>query len=62
MIIAQLFQIKNKIVAIKEDEIILEGIKNYLDGLWDIPIEKSRLQSDNYNDPTLHGFQLKKYE
>ena len=48
---------KNKMVAIKEDEIILQGIRNCLDGLWVIPILKSRLQSDNYNDPTLHCFQ-----
>ena len=43
-------------VAIKEDEITLQGIRNYLYILWDIPIEKSKLQSDSYNDPTLHSF------
>ena len=50
---------KNKMLAIKKNEIILRGRRNYLDGLWDIPIEKSRLQSDNYNNPTIHGFQYK---
>jgi len=50
---------KNKMLAIKKNEIILRGRRNYLDGLWDIPIQKSRLQSDNYNDPTIHGFQYK---
>ena len=46
-------------VAIKEDEIILQGIINYLDGLWGIPIETPRMQSNNYNNPTLHSFQYK---
>ena len=46
-------------LAIKKNKIILRGCRNYLDGLWDIPIEKSRLQSDNYNNPAIHGFQYK---
>ena len=47
---------KNKLLALKNSEIVLRGSRNYLDGLWDIPIQKSKLQSDNYNSPSLHGF------
>ena len=34
---------KTKMLVIKEDEIILRGHRNYLDGLWDIPIKKTRI-------------------
>ena len=30
---------KKRLLAIKEDEIILRGRRNYLDGLWNIPIQ-----------------------
>ena len=30
---------KNKMLAIKKNEVILRGCRNYLDGLWNIPIE-----------------------
>ena len=48
---------KHKLLAIKKDEIILQGRRNYLDGLWDIPIQKAQLQADNYNFPKNRGFQ-----
>ena len=38
---------KTKLVAIKNDEIILRERRNNLDGLWDIPIGKTRIQSEN---------------
>ena len=31
---------KTKLVAIKNDKVILEGTGNYVDGLWDIPVHK----------------------
>ena len=46
----------NKLLALKNSEIVLRGSRNYLDGLWDIPIQKSKLQSDNYNSHSLHDF------
>ena len=47
---------KNKLLALKNSEIVLRGSRNYLNGLWDIPIQKSKLQSDNYNSPSIHSF------
>jgi len=51
---------KKKLLAVKNDKIILEGHRNYLDGLWDIPIQKTRLQQDNYINPAHHGLQYDK--
>ena len=48
---------KYKHLSIKKDERILQGSRNYLDGLWDIPIQKKKLQADHYNFPKQHGFQ-----
>ena len=50
---------KTKMLAIKEDEVILRGRRNYLDGLWDILIGKTRIKSENYKDPPHHGLQYK---
>ena len=48
-----------KMLAIKEDELILRGHRNYLDELWDIPIGKTRIQSEKYNVPLHHGLQYR---
>ena len=36
-------------------EIILEGTRNAIDGLWDVPIAKRSITRDNYVEPSLHG-------
>ena len=41
-------------LAIKNKAIILEGDRNYSDGLWDIPIYKTSISSQNYNEPNIH--------
>ena len=48
---------KKKLLALKNDKVISEGNRNYLDGLWDIPIHKTQLQQDNYINPAHHGLQ-----
>ena len=54
---------KTKLIAIKEDEIILHGRRNYLDGLWDIPIQKTTLHKNNYEQQIHHGISYgRKYE
>ena len=45
---------KRKLLAIKEKQMILEGSRNYSDGLWDIPIYKTDIQKDNYHTPNIH--------
>ena len=35
---------------------MLEGNRNYTDGLWDMPIQKTSLNLDNYEPPKQHGF------
>ena len=55
---------KNKLIAVKDtnikckynkNEIILEGTRNVIDGLWDIPVAKRNITADNYVVPSLHG-------
>ena len=43
-----------KLFALKKKEIVLEGNRNFYDGLWDIPIRKSNLVADNYKMPRTH--------
>jgi len=43
-------------LVVKNNDIILRGARNQQDGLWDIPIRKTQLQSDNYRNPAQHGF------
>ena len=50
-----------KRLAIKRDEIFLQGRRHSLDGLWDIPIQKAKLQADNYDFPKQHGFQYNQH-
>ena len=45
---------KTKLVAIKNNKIILQGTRNLSDGLWDIPIHKKHITSDNYPPPNIH--------
>ena len=34
--------------VVKDKHIIMQGTRNSNDGLWDIPIHKTKLQHDNY--------------
>ena len=38
---------KNKIDFIEDEELILQGTRNMLDGLWDIPVSKIEIIGDN---------------
>ena len=42
---------KKKIHVIKDKELILQGTRKKLDGLWDIPVYKTELNSNNFGKP-----------
>ena len=46
---------KKKLVAIKNKEIVLSGIRNSNDGLWDIPVHKKYISPVNYALPNIHA-------
>ena len=46
---------KDKMVAIKDNQVVLKGIRNKLDGLWDIPITKTSITTNCCDSPALHG-------
>jgi len=46
---------KNNLYAMKDKEIILKGFRNKTDGLWDIPVAKTSLQSDHFKIPQAHA-------
>ena len=41
--------------AYKNQKLVLAGIRNRTDGLWDIPVYKTTMQEGNYKPPLLHG-------
>ena len=43
-----------KLYAIKDKTLVLEGDRNYSDGLWDIPIFKTSISKPNYHVPNIH--------
>ena len=43
-----------KLTGIKKNEIVLEGVRNSSDGLWDIPVHKQLLTANNFAIPTTH--------
>ena len=45
---------KNKLTATKDDKTVLEGRRNFLDGLWDIPVTKKCISPTNYEQPPIH--------
>ena len=47
----EVFLNKTSLVAVKNDDIILEGIRNPTDGLWDIPVRKTTLHEFNHPLP-----------
>ena len=46
---------KEQMYTIKEDESLLQGKRNLIDGLWDILIHKSIMQEEYYEEPQRHG-------
>ena len=47
--------LNNKILlAVKDNEVIMEGKRNLNDGLWDIPIQKTTLTKFNHPLPPIH--------
>ena len=44
---------KKYLHAIKKDEIILRGYRNSHDGLWDIPLQKTSITTNNCRLPTI---------
>ena len=45
---------ERKLYTVKRNQIILEGDRNSTDGLWDIPIYKTKFSSQNYELSTIH--------
>ena len=45
---------QNDLTVVKGNKIILRGKRNPTDGLWDIPIEKTTITSDNVVLPTTY--------
>ena len=43
-----------KLITVKNKRIILEGNRNYSNGLWDIPIHKTAISKVNYTTPQIH--------
>ena len=39
---------KEKLYAFKQSKLILEGNRNFSDGLWDIPVQKQEIKNRNY--------------
>ena len=46
---------KKDLTVVKKETVILRGKRNKLDGLWDIPIEKRHITTDNFQLPTTHA-------
>ena len=45
---------KKKTIAFKNNKVILKGIRNKTDDLWDIPIPKTNITKDYCTTPTTH--------
>ena len=46
---------KAKMLAFKNNKLILKGFRNKSDGLWDIPIKKTTITKHCCHTPILHG-------
>ena len=46
---------KKKMHVIKDKELILQGTRKKLDGLWDVPVYKTELSSDNFGTTTTNA-------
>jgi hypothetical protein len=45
---------KHHLVAIKDKQVILTGVRNPYDKLWDIPVQKQAITSRNFSMPAIH--------
>ena len=45
---------KKQLLAIKDKNIVLQGIRNPIDRLWDIPVGRHNIIADNYQIPNIH--------
>jgi hypothetical protein len=46
---------KTKLIAVKNKQIILQGSRNFTDGLWDIPVFKQSITKENFKIPQNHA-------
>ena len=46
--------IKQTLYAVKDAELVLEGTRNLNDHLWDIPVQRKTVASDNYATPPIY--------
>ena len=44
----KVFLDKKTLLAVKDQKIIIQGTRNILDGLWDIPVYKQSITNNNY--------------
>ena len=49
-----IFLNKKESIAIKEDKIILKGVRNKYNGLWNIPVWKETVVENNQSIPNIH--------
>ena len=42
---------KRKLFALKNKQLVLKGNRNFYDGLWDIPVQKTNISPNNYVVP-----------
>ena len=45
---------KRRLVTIIVEKIILQGARNLNNGLWDIPVQKRRIEPHNYKLSAIH--------
>ena len=45
---------KQNLIVTKNNKVVLQGVRNHVDKLWDIPIQKTVLQSNNCVIPPVH--------
>ena len=48
------FNNNKKLSVVKNKEVILQGVQNRQDDLWDIPIKQPNITTHNYKTPTSH--------
>ena len=45
---------KTKLIAVKNNKISLQGIRNLVNNLWDIQVKKQSISPQNYQTPAIH--------
>ena len=51
----KVFLNEKTLLAVKDDKVVLKGIRNRTDNLWDIPVQKKSISCDNYEEPRVHA-------